>query len=82
MGFSLSWPNMALTKKLDLRPNWSQIGGEKNVEREGKSKRREEKEEEEKKKRRREGGKFKQSKRYGTNLGIDHMEFVWHSRKV
>ena len=71
--FFYCWPNMALTNPW-IRPNiWSHF------EREN---RREKKRKRKKKKRRREGEKFKQSKRYGTNLDIDHMEFVWHSRKV
>ena len=39
-------------------------------------------EEEEEEERRREEEEDGGPKRYGTNLGIDHMEFVWHSRKV
>ena len=50
--------------------------------REGEKREREKKKKKKRKRRRREGEKFKQAKRYGTNLGMDHMEFVWHSRKV
>ena len=62
--------------------NWSHLVGDQTVERE-----RERREEEEEKRKRKEGIKQAKIKRYGTldlygtNLGIDHMEFVWHSRK-
>ena len=54
------------------------FGGETNPYRE----RGEEKREEEKRKtKKRRGRRRNQDQRYGTNLGMDHMEFVWHSRK-
>ena len=64
--------------------NWSHLVGDQTVEKERgeKKERRREKKKRKKKKRRREGREAKIKLRYGTNLGIDHMEFVWHSRKV
>ena len=68
------------------KSNWSLIferpkrGEKKRTREERKREEEEEEEEEEKKKRREEERKAKL--RYGTNLGMDHMEFVWHSRKV
>ena len=53
--------------------NWSHLGGEKNVEREGKSKRREEEEEEEEEEKRKK--RSQAPKRYGTNLGYGSYEF-------
>ena len=50
MDFSLFWPNMALTQKLDLRPKLVSFEGDKNRKRERRRREEEEEEEEEKKK--------------------------------
>ena len=73
--------------KHEIRPKSGLILRERTVERErreGEKRRRRRRREEEEEKRE------KQAKitgmelwiLYGTNLGIDHMEFVWNSRKV
>ena len=62
MGFSLSWPNMALTKKLDLRPNLVSKERKKNVKAKKEKKRK-------RKRRRRRRGIGREAKiklRYGT----------------
>ena len=59
MGFSLSWPNMALIKKLDLRPNVVSKERKKNVKAKKEKKR-------ERKRRRRRGREAKIMLRYAT----------------
>ena len=62
MGFSLSWPNMTLTKKLDLRPNLVSKERKKNV----KAKKEKKRKRKRRKRRRGRGREAKIKLRYGT----------------
>ena len=66
MGFSLSWPNMALTKKLDLRPNLVSKERKKNVKAKKEKKRKRKRRRRRRRRRRGRGREAKIKLRYGT----------------
>ena len=72
-----------LNKTWDLRQIWSHFGRPNRREERGERKREKKRK---RKRRRREEKRKARPKRYGTNLGMnssmDHMDFVWNSRKV
>ena len=73
-----------LNKTWDLRQNWSQIGGDQTVERERGERKREKKRKRKRRRReeKRKGRPKSMELTLGMNSSMDHMDFVWNSRKV